>query len=163
LFHVSVSCLSPLTACLLSIDSLVFRHLPKMPAMTPAEAASALLSKTKDGCPKPAMDENNAVAEKELVLDDFVMTQNGDDLIPSQGEKDAVVHKRRNPDRGAKIPQPTIPESQGEELKSPRKKGLDKSGKESSLKNAIAGKGVKEHEQVSSRTYVLNIKQESSF
>jgi hypothetical protein len=119
-----------------------------MPAMTPAEAASALLSKTKDGCPKPAMDENNAVAEKELALDDFVMTQNGDDLLLSQGDKDAVVHKRRNPDRGAKIPQPTIPESQAEELKSPRKKGLDKSPRKK-------GVGVKEHEQVSSRTYVL--------
>jgi hypothetical protein len=97
--------------------------------MTPAEAASALLSKTKDGCPKPAMDENNAVDETELALDDFVMTQNGDDLLLSQGDKDAVVHKRRNPERGAKIPQPTIPESQAEELKSPRKKGVDRSGK----------------------------------
>ncbi len=133
MFHVSLLCpfpLFPLTACLVFIDSLVLRHLSKMPAMTPAEAASALLLKTKDGCPKPPVEENDAGSEQDIALEDFVMTQNGDDLIPSQREKDAVVQTRRNPDRGAKIPQPTIPETQGEELKSPRKNGVDKSVKD---------------------------------
>jgi hypothetical protein len=75
-------------------------------------------------------------------LDEFVLL--------SKDKKDGVVQKRRNPDRGAKSAQPTIPESQAEDLKSPKKKGVEKSGKGNSDKDAIAGKGGQEKEEVSS-------------
>ncbi len=109
--------------------------------MTPAEAASALVLKTKDSTPKLAMEENKGVGNKEVALDEFCLTQNGDDLLVSQEDKDGGLPKRRNPDRGAKIGQPTIPESKVEEMKSPKKKGLDKSDKGDSDKN-FASKGA---------------------
>jgi hypothetical protein len=112
-----------------------------MPAMTPAEAASALVLKTKERSPKVGMEENIGVGDDAVTLEEFIMTQNGDDLLASQDEKDGGVQKRRNPDRGAKIGQPTIPESQVEEMKSPKKKGLDKSDKGDRDKN-IASKGA---------------------
>ena len=142
-----VSLVFTLTACLVS---LLLCTVSKMPAMTPVEAASALLSKTKDSSPKPGTELNQAVGDKDVALEDFVLTQNAEELLVTQGDKDAVVQKRRNPERGAKNAQPTIPESQAEDPKSPKKKGVEKSGQSNSDKDAIVGKAGQEKEEVSS-------------
>jgi hypothetical protein len=112
-----------------------------MPAMTPAEAASALVLKTKDSTPKAGMKENKGVGNKDFALEEFILTQNGDELLVSQEDKDGGFQKRRNPDRGAKSGQPTIPESQVDEMKSPKKKGLDKTNKGESDKK-VPSKGA---------------------
>jgi hypothetical protein len=90
-----------------------------MPTMTPAEAATDLLTKTKHSSGKLVVDQENETgaegsSEDAATTEELVLTQNGDALLLSQKDKSTGTLKRRNPGRIVKSAQGTIQESQND-------------------------------------------------
>ena len=92
--------------------------------MTPAEVATAILSKTKDSFGKLPVELDHEDGD-DAGNEGSYNGEDGEELLLSQKEITTATQKRRNPVRVGKSAQGTIPESQTEEnekgTKSPQK------------------------------------------